>query len=85
MDAGLLRLTHAGWMDDRSAPSRRVRHNLEGLTLAFPAAYLLSYVMPHEDEPMAGAGDMAGLARSRMPGTLGVAVNFRAIGERESN
>jgi alpha-galactosidase len=85
LDAGLARLTHAGWMDDRSAPSARVRHNLEGLSAVFPAGYLLSYVMPHEDEPMAGAADMAGLARSRMMGTLGLAVNLRTIGERDIN
>jgi alpha-galactosidase len=85
LDAGLARLTDAGWMDDLSAPSVRVRHNLQGLTALFPAGYLLSYVMPHADEPMNGAADMAALARSRMAGTLGLAVDFHGIGERDIN
>jgi len=85
LDLGLARLTEAGWMDDMTAPSAHVRHNLEGLTAVFPASYLLSYVLPHADEPMSGAADLPGLARSRMVGTLGVAVNFHAIGERDTN
>jgi alpha-galactosidase len=85
LDLGLARLTDTGWMDDMTAPSSRVRHNLEGLTAMLPAGYLLSYVMPHEDEPMSAATDMPGLARSRMMGTLGVAVNFRTVSERDVN
>ncbi|MGE3190189.1 MAG: glycoside hydrolase family 36 protein, partial [Vicinamibacterales bacterium] len=81
VDFGLARLTDTAWMDDRTAPSRHVRHNLEGLTGLFPAGHLLSYVMPHEDEPMAGASDMAMLVRSRMPGTVGLAVDVGSLGE----
>src|SRR5437763_8841619 len=32
LDVGMLRYTDAAWMDDRTAPSAHVRHNLEGLT-----------------------------------------------------
>jgi alpha-galactosidase len=85
LDAGLLRLTDAGWMDDATAPAAHVRHNIEGLSSVFPASYLLSYVMPGDGEPMNGAADMSSLVRSRMMGTLGLAVNFRAVGERDLN
>jgi alpha-galactosidase len=80
LDFGLARRTDAGWMDDTTAPSRHVRHNLEGLTAVFPASYLLSYVMPHRDEPIAGATDMAAPVRSRMMGTLGLSVDFSSLG-----
>ena len=36
LDAGLLRLTDTGWMDDTTAPAAHVRHNIEGLTSVFP-------------------------------------------------
>jgi len=85
LDAGLLRLTDAGWMDDTSAPASHVRHNIEGLSAMLPASYLLSYVMPGETEPMNAAPDMPNLVRSRMMGTLGLAVNFRTVGERDLN
>jgi len=85
LDAGLLRLTDTGWMDDTTAPSAHVRHNIEGLTSVFPASYLLSYVMPSEAEPMNAAADMPNLVRSRMIGTLGLAVNFRSVSERDLN
>jgi alpha-galactosidase len=42
LDIGMLRYSDAGWMDDRTAPSVHVRHNLEGLSVVFPPAYLLS-------------------------------------------
>ncbi len=68
----LLEWTDLGWMDDRSAPSSRVRHNLEGLSAAFPPAYLYSFVMQHDAEPMADTPDLSWLFRSRMPGALGL-------------
>jgi alpha-galactosidase len=79
LDFAMAKLTDAGWMDDRSFPAHHVRHNLQGLTVAFPAPYLLSYVMPHDGEPMAGATDMPLLMRSRMPGVLGLAVDFDTL------
>ena len=68
----LLEWTDLGWMDDRSAPSTRVRHHLEGLSVAFPPAYLYSFVMEHTSEPMLETPDLSWLFRSRMPGALGL-------------
>jgi hypothetical protein len=59
-------------MDDRTSPSTHVRHNLEGLTFAFPPAYLLSFVIDADGEPLAGNDDLALMVRSRMPGALGI-------------
>ncbi len=72
LDLGLLRYTDAGWMDDRTSPSRHVRHNLQGLTTFLPPAYLLSYLISHPDEPMHLAPDMKLYARSRMAGVFGL-------------
>ena len=71
LDFGIARYTDVAWMDDRTAPSFHVRHNLEGLTAAFPAAYLFSFVLAEEisGEPL---GDVPLLFRSRMPGVLGI-------------
>ena len=41
----MLRYTDAAWMDDRTAPSGHVRHNIQGLSALFPPAYLLSFVI----------------------------------------
>ena len=49
-----------------------MRHNLEGLTFAFPPAYLLSFVIDGEGEPIAGAEDLPLLMRSRGAGILGL-------------
>ncbi len=55
LDFGMARLTDTAWMDDRTAPSLHVRHNLEGLGTVFPLTYLLSFVLgeqlPDEVEP----------------------------------
>jgi alpha-galactosidase len=72
LDFGMLRYTDVAWMDDRSAPSVHVRHNVEGLTAAFPPAYLLSFVTEHGDEPLHNAADMALYFRSRMTAALGL-------------
>jgi alpha-galactosidase len=85
VDFAMARLTDTAWMDDRSAPSARVRHNLNGLLQAFPAPYLFSYVMGDVEEPMRDAVDMPMLVRSRMPGVVGVATDFWQLGEREFN
>lgn len=68
----LLEWTDLGWMDDRSAPSTRVRHHLEGLSAAFPPAYLYSFVMDHDSERLMETADVPWMFRSRMPGALGL-------------
>jgi alpha-galactosidase len=60
------------WMDDRTAPSVHVRHNVQGLSIVFPPAYLLSFVTDHDDEPLHDAPDLGLYFRSRMEGALGL-------------
>ena len=72
LDYGMLAYTDVAWMDDRTAPAAQVRHNLEGLTAAFPPPYLLSFLIDADDERIAGAEDLALLARSRGAGVLGL-------------
>jgi alpha-galactosidase len=79
LDYAMAALTDVGWMDDRTAPSAHVRHNVEGLVLAFPPAYLLSFVLNSEDEPLVGAKDFAHIARSRMPGIFGLAYHHQEL------
>ena len=45
MDLGMLRYSDVAWMDDRTTPSVKVRHNIQGLSALFPPAYLLSFAM----------------------------------------
>jgi melibiase-like protein len=72
LDVGMLRYTDAAWMDDRTAPSVRVRHNVEGLSSLFPPAYLLSFAVSHFSEPLESAPDLALYLRSRMQGVMGL-------------
>src|SRR5262249_54005205 len=74
LDIGMLRYSDAGWMDDRTAPSAHVRHNIEGLSALFPPAYLLSFVTDHSGggEPLHDAPDLSLYFRSRMTGALGL-------------
>ena len=74
LDVGLLRYTDAAWMDDRTAPSMHVRHNIQGLSAVFPPAYLLSFVTDDSDggEPLHDAPDLPLYFRSRMGGALGL-------------
>ncbi len=72
IDFGLLAYTDVAWMDDRTSPAAHVRHNLEGLTFAFPPAYLLSFLIDADNEPVAGAADLPLLTRSRGAGILGL-------------
>ena len=72
LDLGMLRYTDVGWMDDRTAPSVHVRHNLQGLSAVFPPAYLLSFVTDHDGEPLHDAPDLPLYFRSRMAGALGL-------------
>jgi alpha-galactosidase len=72
IDFGMLAYTDVAWMDDRTSPASLVRHNIEGLTFAFPPAYLLSFLIDAEGEPIAGAADLPLLTRSRMPAVFGL-------------
>ena len=72
LDFGMLAYTDTAWMDDRTSPSSLVRHNLEGLSFAFPPAYLLSFLIDADGEPIAGAKDLPLLTRSRTPGVFGL-------------
>jgi alpha-galactosidase len=72
LDLGMLRYSDVGWMDDRTTPSAKVRHNIQGLSAVFPPAYLLSFVMEDRDESMHGAADLPLLFRSRMSAILGL-------------
>jgi alpha-galactosidase len=72
LDLGMLRYSDVGWMDDRTTPSSKVRHNIQGLSRVFPPAYLLSFVMHDRDETLHGAPDLPLLFRSRMSGILGL-------------
>ena len=68
LDLGMLRYTDVAWMDDRTAPSVHVRHNVEGLSAVFPPAYLLSFLTDHEGEPLHDSPDISLYVRSRMAG-----------------
>lgn len=72
LDFGMLAYTDVAWMDDRSTPAALVRHNIEGLTFAFPPAYLLSFVVDGESESVRGNSDFVNMIRSRMPAVLGL-------------
>jgi alpha-galactosidase len=85
LDPELLTRMDVTWMDDRSAPAARVRHHVEELTRVLPPAALLSYVMTHPDEPMMESDDLKLLARSRMPGVMGLTVDFRGMSEGDHN
>jgi hypothetical protein len=78
-----LAYTDAGWVDDRSSPSTRVRHNLEGLSNLFPAAYLFTFAMGGENEDLTGSedADLRLLMRSRMGGILGGTWSAGSMGE----
>ena len=84
LDLGMLRYTDVAWMDDRTAPSVNVRHNVEGLGVVFPPAYLLSFVTNHDSEPLHDAPDMSLYFRSRMAGTLGLCFLSRDLSEDDT-
>ena len=79
LDPALLALTDAAWVDDRTAPSARVRHHLELLGPIAPASSLLTYILAAEGEPIADSRDYPLLGRSRMPGILGLTTDFRDL------
>ncbi len=72
LDFGLARYTDVAWMDDRTGPSSHVRHNIQGLSTAFPAPYLFSFVIPESEDGSGVEDDVPLLYRSRMPGVLGI-------------
>src|SRR5206468_10791255 len=84
LDFGMLRYTDVAWMDDRTAPSVHVRHNLEGLSTAFPPAYLLSFVTNHDGEPVHDAPDLSLYFRSRMGGALGLCFLTAELSEADA-
>ena len=84
LDVGMLRFTDAAWMDDRTAPSVHVRHNLQGLSAVFPPAYLLSFVTDHDTEPLHDAPDLSLYFRSRMSGALGLCFRDDSFTEGEN-
>ena len=84
LDIGMLRFTDAAWMDDRTAPSVHVRHNLQGLSAVFPPAYLLSFVTDHDSEPLHDAPDLSLYFRSRMSGALGLCFRADSFTEGET-
>jgi alpha-galactosidase len=83
IDFGLLRYTETGWMDDRTAPSAHVRHNIQGLSAVFPPAYLLSFVTDDGVETLRGGPDLALYFRSRMSGALGLSFWIYQFSETE--
>jgi alpha-galactosidase len=83
LDIGMLRYTDVAWMDDRTAPSVHVRHNIEGLSAVFPPAYLLSFVTDHDGEPLHDAPDLSLYFRSRMVATLGLCFRISDFTEGE--
>ena len=83
LDLGMLRYSDAAWMDDRSAPSVHVRRIVQGLSVVFPPAYLLSFVMDDESEPLHQASDFPLYFRSRMLGVLGLCFRTGEFGEAD--
>jgi alpha-galactosidase len=63
--------TDATWMDDRTSPSTRVRHDFSGLGVIFPSAFLMSFAVTTEAEPIAAELDLSNVLRSRMLGNFG--------------
>jgi len=81
IDFGILRYSDVAWMDDRTSPPIRVRHNLEGLSSVLPAGYLLSFVLDATDRRLADSADPIADIRSSMMGVFGLA--FRSPGIRD--
>jgi alpha-galactosidase len=84
LDVGMLRFTDVAWMDDRTAPSVHVRHNLQGLSAVFPPAYLLSFVTDHDTEPLHDSPDLSLYFRSRMSGALGLCFRGDSFTDEEN-
>jgi alpha-galactosidase len=83
MDFGMLRYTDVAWMDDRTAPSSHVRHNINGLGVVFPPAYLLSFLTDLDWEPLHDSPDLALYVRSRMEGVLGLCFQSASLSDAD--
>jgi len=83
LDLGMLAYTDVNWMDDRTAPSARVRHHVEGLSVIVPPASLLSFVLDSEEEPLDPTPELPLVLRSRMLGALGMSWRSEDLGEGE--
>src|SRR5262249_39696133 len=84
LDFGMLRYSDTAWMDDRTAPSVHVRHNIEGLSEMFPPGYLLSFVTDHAGESIENAQDLSLYFRSRMTGILGLCFRGGALADTDA-
>jgi alpha-galactosidase len=84
LDFGMLRFTDVGWMDDRSGPSAYVRHHFEGLSAAFPPAYLFAFVTQSAEEQLTQFADLSLYFRSRMLGTLGMSFSLTGLAGSEA-
>jgi alpha-galactosidase len=83
LDLGMLQFSDVAWMSDRTEPSVHVRHNLQGLSAVFPPAYLLSFVIDRDEEPLHRAADMSLYFRSRMQGALGLSFKNEGFSDAE--
>jgi alpha-galactosidase len=85
MDLGMLRYTDVGWMDDRTTPSAKVRHNVQGLSLLFPPGYLLAFAMNDHQERLSDAEDLPLVLRSRMSAILGLCFKTGAFSDDDAD
>jgi alpha-galactosidase len=85
LDLAMMRYSDVGWMDDRTAPSVHVRHNIQGLSVVFPPAYLLSFVTNYETEPLHESPDLSLYLRSRMTSVLGLCFRATELTEGDTN
>jgi alpha-galactosidase len=83
LDLGMIRYSDIAWMDDRTAPSAHVRHNVEGLGVVFPPAYLLSFVTDDDTEPIHESPDLSLYVRSRMAAALGLCFRGDELAEAD--
>ncbi len=84
LDLGMMRYTDTAWMDDRTAPSAKVRHNIQGLSALFPPTYLMSFVIGDRDEPLRNPSDLPLIFRSRMPAILGLCFRTTDLDDEEA-
>jgi alpha-galactosidase len=63
--------------------SVHVRHNVEGLSLVFPPAYLLSFLTDLGWEPLHGSPDLPLYVRSRMVGVLGLCFQAALLADED--
>ena len=84
LDLGMVRYSDVAWMDDRTAPSAHVRHNVEGLSAVFSPAYLLSFVTNHDTEPLHESPDLSLYVRSRMASALGLCFRGDELSEADA-